>query len=542
MDLAIPPQLKCGPAGCEADAAAPGVDQRIAALDRATTPPDVGTPAADRPPDGPLGDGGASDARGANDASSDAPSDAPIDAPSALDGVASDGRRPSDGAPMDGGSAVASDADPEADVTVLPPGADASPDAPGKGNGVTCTIGSDCSSGSCENGVCCATTCGPCRACNLPGSVGTCAPLAAGTMCRAASCSLATLTPASTCDGAGTCQASPSTACAPYVCAGPIACRTNCITAADCVAPNECIANVCRGNKASGQSCAGDNECQSNHCEQGVCCNSDCALACNSCNLPGSVGRCMPIPAGQDPLMQCADMAASTCGTTGMCNGAGACATWAQGTACAPPACTNGRVRTASTCNSSGTCTAPSGTWCVNYPCDTGGLFCKADCTNDSECVAPAKCVGGKCGGLKGQYFDGIDPAAAGQLKITRIDAQVNFLWDAPASPDQNLFGQDTFSVRWSGKVVPRFSETYSFITYSDDGVRLWVNGVRVIESWTDHPEQRNTGVITLQADTPYDIVLEYYQNISLARVRLLWSSAREPEQLIPQGRLIPAP
>ena len=37
----------------------------------------------------------------------------------------------------------------------------------------------------------------------------------------------------------------------------------------------------------------------------------------------------------------------------------------------------------------------------------------------------------------------------------------------------------DTFSVRWTGQVQPQFTETYTFYTQSDDGVRLWVNNGR---------------------------------------------------------------
>ena len=37
--------------------------------------------------------------------------------------------------------------------------------------------------------------------------------------------------------------------------------------------------------------------------------------------------------------------------------------------------------------------------------------------------------------------------------------------------------GADTFSVRWQGRVEPRFTEDYTFYVKADDGVRLWVNG-----------------------------------------------------------------
>ena len=41
--------------------------------------------------------------------------------------------------------------------------------------------------------------------------------------------------------------------------------------------------------------------------------------------------------------------------------------------------------------------------------------------------------------------------------------------------------------------------------------MRLWVNGVQVINNWTDHSSTTNTSnTITLTAGVKYTIVLEY--------------------------------
>jgi hypothetical protein len=44
--------------------------------------------------------------------------------------------------------------------------------------------------------------------------------------------------------------------------------------------------------------------------------------------------------------------------------------------------------------------------------------------------------------------------------------------------------GSDKFAVVWTGKVLPRYSETYSFTSTTDDGVRVWVNGKLIIDQW----------------------------------------------------------
>ena len=61
--------------------------------------------------------------------------------------------------------------------------------------------------------------------------------------------------------------------------------------------------------------------------------------------------------------------------------------------------------------------------------------------------------------------------------------------------------------------VQPRFSETYTFHTVSDDGVRLWVNGQTIIDNWTDHAPTENIGFIPLQAGQLYDIKMEMYES-----------------------------
>ena len=84
----------------------------------------------------------------------------------------------------------------------------------------------------------------------------------------------------------------------------------------------------------------------------------------------------------------------------------------------------------------------------------------------------PTSTPGGVCNGLNGEYYDNINLTA---LRLTRVDSTVDFDWGT-GSPDASI-GADTFSVRWTGQVVPLYSQTYTFYTTSDDGVRLWVNG-----------------------------------------------------------------
>src|SRR6185436_19422079 len=95
--------------------------------------------------------------------------------------------------------------------------------------------------------------------------------------------------------------------------------------------------------------------------------------------------------------------------------------------------------------------------------------------------VGPAESSRTVPAGLTATFFDNRDFTGP---SITRIDPTINFNW-ANASPDAAI-AADTFSARWTGRIQPRYTETYTFTTTSDDGVRLWVNGQLLIDQWND--------------------------------------------------------
>ncbi len=136
-------------------------------------------------------------------------------------------------------------------------------------------------------------------------------------------------------------------------------------------------------------------------------------------------------------------------------------------------------------------------------------------------------------GGVKGQYFKGMNFE---NLVLTRTDPKIDFTWGNNA-PDP-VVGEDNFSCRWTGQVEAAFTETYTFYTNSDDGVRLWVDGKRLINNWTDHGTTEDKGKIDLVAGNKYSIVMEMYENGGGAVAQLSWSSPRTPKQIIPAAAL----
>jgi len=136
-------------------------------------------------------------------------------------------------------------------------------------------------------------------------------------------------------------------------------------------------------------------------------------------------------------------------------------------------------------------------------------------------------------GGLKGEYFNDVNFKS---LKLTRVDPRIDFAWGA--APPAKGVNADGFAVRWTGRVRPRFSEKYTFHTESDDGVRLWIGGRKIIEDWTSHSAATKQGRIDLKADRPVDIRLEYFDSSSEAVAKLYWSSRSQSRQIVPADRL----
>jgi hypothetical protein len=306
--------------------------------------------------------------------------------------------------------------------------------------GQPCNTNADCASMNCVDGVCCNEKCdGLCERCNLPNAIGTCTAIPAGsdpdnecaeqlpstcgqtgacsgmrgacqlypagTVCQPQSCTAGLQVNTRTCDGSGTCQTPvpASVTCAPYVCnATTQACFTSCASDAECVSGFGCAAGgVCK--KLNGQMCGNDLECKSGFCTDNVCCEARCHGVCEKCNQQNRLGFCDAVPAGMDPDNECASQDASTCGTTGVCNGNRACERWAAGTVCQAAFCSGNTSNLADTCNGAGTCVDQGTRDCAPYTCNSANGLCRTSCSTSADCIAGYECTGGACKKSRGQ-------------------------------------------------------------------------------------------------------------------------------------------
>lgn len=140
--------------------------------------------------------------------------------------------------------------------------------------------------------------------------------------------------------------------------------------------------------------------------------------------------------------------------------------------------------------------------------------------------------------GLLGQYFSNMTLAAP--ETVDQVDQTVNFNWNG-ASPVSGV-PTTQWSSRWSGMVVTPQTDNYTFYVTADDGVRLWVNGVKLVDAWVDQGPTEYSGTLPLIANHAYPIVVEYYQNGGGSECTLSWSSGYLPKQIIPNNQLTPLP
>ncbi len=131
---------------------------------------------------------------------------------------------------------------------------------------------------------------------------------------------------------------------------------------------------------------------------------------------------------------------------------------------------------------------------------------------------------------FRGEYFNNIN--LSGSPSLVRDDQNINFIWNS-GSPDPGI-NSDNFSARW---IKQQDFETgrYKFITSTDDGVRLFIDGQLVIDKWRDQGETPYSTVLDLSAGS-HEIKMEYYDAFGGAVAKLNWDTTTEPPTVLPQS------
>ena len=149
-------------------------------------------------------------------------------------------------------------------------------------------------------------------------------------------------------------------------------------------------------------------------------------------------------------------------------------------------------------------------------------------------------------GGALGQYYN--NATLTEPPSFTRRDVRVDFDWGTLGKPGGSRspgfaeVGNQNFSARWTGQVMPRFSESYTFKVIGDAGARLYfkptnsVTWTTLLDAWSS--AGTNVASASLTAGQAYDFKLEYHETTGTPACRLLWFSASTPEEVLDTATL----
>ena len=124
--------------------------------------------------------------------------------------------------------------------------------------------------------------------------------------------------------------------------------------------------------------------------------------------------------------------------------------------------------------------------------------------------------------GFKAEFYD--NAKLEGTPKAVRKDADLDFEWEGSPAPGVR---EDHFSVRYSGTLTARKPGKHIFYVISDDTVRLYVDGEKVIDSEKTHRPFADLYSKVLEAGEKCEIVVEYTEKTRLATLRF---ACLEPE------------
>ncbi len=131
----------------------------------------------------------------------------------------------------------------------------------------------------------------------------------------------------------------------------------------------------------------------------------------------------------------------------------------------------------------------------------------------------------------RGEYFANME--LRGTPVRIRQDPAIDFDWGT-GSPDPAV-PADRFSVRWTRRIRIDQTGRYKFITVTDDGVRLYVDGRKIIDQWRLMSPTRHEAQVWLEAGI-HEVVMEYFENDTFAVARL---SIQPGEPFLDVGNLI---
>ena len=137
----------------------------------------------------------------------------------------------------------------------------------------------------------------------------------------------------------------------------------------------------------------------------------------------------------------------------------------------------------------------------------------------------------GKRGGLTGEYYSGADFK---HLVGERVDRVIDLALSSKELKPNSLIHpglpEGNASVRWVGEVEPEVTGDYTFQTFSNSGIKLWIDGRLVINHWRQGwLPWKEVAKVRLEGKRRHKLRLEWSKDQNMETVQLLWKPPAPP-------------
>ena len=125
--------------------------------------------------------------------------------------------------------------------------------------------------------------------------------------------------------------------------------------------------------------------------------------------------------------------------------------------------------------------------------------------------------------GLKAEYFKNTD--LSGTPTVEQTDRSINFWWGTWHPVDE--IKQQTYSVRWTGKIKPTETDNYTFACCSD-GARVLLDGKPIFDNYGEGVQKNSSFTMPMKAGEVHDIVVEYKHAAGASIMQFNWGRENE--------------
>jgi mannan endo-1,4-beta-mannosidase len=114
----------------------------------------------------------------------------------------------------------------------------------------------------------------------------------------------------------------------------------------------------------------------------------------------------------------------------------------------------------------------------------------------------------------------------------------VNFTWDRGRDSPTPRPTNRPFSIRWNGWLLAPRPGNYRLKIFSDDGVRLWLDGRLLVDAWIPQTGREGHDAQVTLTGRPHRLKIEYFDKGSDALLHFLWSQGDAEPTPVPAQAL----